>query len=78
VHEFTGFTAPSGNVGCFIDVDYVRRDIDECEWSPPARPADCELDYRQGIALSPGSRPPSCAPATPPSAAASHFSTQNR
>jgi hypothetical protein len=39
---------------CVVDVDYVRCDIDERDWSPPARPADCELDYGQRIARSPG------------------------
>ena len=40
-----GFTSPSGNIGCFIDVDYVRCDIAQRSWTPPARPADCEFDY---------------------------------
>jgi hypothetical protein len=54
--EFTGFSSPSGNVGCFIEVDYVRCDIGEADWSPPPRPADCEFDYGQGIALERGGR----------------------
>lgn len=54
VTEMTGFTSPSGNIGCIIDPDYVRCDIRDREWSPPPRPADCEYDYGQGIGLSPG------------------------
>jgi hypothetical protein len=54
VYEFTGFRSTNGNVGCFIDVDYVRCDIAEADWSAPPRPADCEFDYGQGIALEPG------------------------
>ncbi|CAN5839316.1 hypothetical protein BH10ACT9_BH10ACT9_55310 [soil metagenome] len=52
-----GFTSPSGNIGCFIDVDYVRCDIAERSWTPPARPADCEFDYGQGIAFAAGEAP---------------------
>lgn len=52
--DLAHFSSPSGNVGCVLDVDYVRCDISERDWAPPARPADCEFDYGQGIALSPG------------------------
>lgn len=51
---FVDFTSPSGNVGCVLDVDYVRCDIAERDWAPPPRPVDCEFDYGQGIALAPG------------------------
>jgi hypothetical protein len=34
----TGFTSPSGNIGCHIDVDYVRCDIAERSWSHRRRP----------------------------------------
>lgn len=54
VTVLTGFTSPSGNVGCMIEPSYVRCDILERDWSPPARPADCEFDYGQGIGLTPG------------------------
>lgn len=56
VTDFTGFTSPSGNVGCYIDPTTVRCDIAERDWSPPPRPADCEFDYGQGIALSHGEK----------------------
>ena len=54
ITDFTGFTSPSGNVGCYIDPTGARCDISERDWSPPPRPADCEFDYGQGISLSPG------------------------
>ena len=56
MHELTGFISPSGNVSCMIDADWARCDIIDRDWSPPARPADCELDYGQGISLAPGER----------------------
>ncbi|AQA05800.1 hypothetical protein BVC93_29385 [Mycobacterium sp. MS1601] len=46
-----GFTSPSGNIGCYVDYDYVRCDIAERDWAPPPRPADCEFDYGQGISF---------------------------
>jgi hypothetical protein len=52
--ELVGFTSPSGNVGCILSSNYARCDISERDWSPPARPADCEFDYGQGISLAPG------------------------
>jgi hypothetical protein len=57
ITDLKGFTAPSGNVGCFIDSNNVRCDISERDWSPPPRPVDCEFDYGQGITLSPGEKP---------------------
>ena len=37
-----------------IDVDWARREVMDRDWSPPARPADCEFDYGQGISLASG------------------------
>jgi len=54
VHQLTGFISPSGNVSCMIDADWARCDIIDRDWSPPARPADCELAYGHGISLAPG------------------------
>lgn len=54
VSELTGFTSPTGNIGCVIDRRMVRCDIRERDWEPPPAPADCQLDYGQGIALSAG------------------------
>ena len=54
VYELSGFISPTGNVACMIDADWARCDIIDRDWSPPARPADCEFDYGQGISLAPG------------------------
>ena len=53
VDELTSFTSPSGNIGCQIDVDMVRCDIREADWTPPPAPADCPLDYGQGVWINP-------------------------
>ena len=45
ITDFTRFTSPSGNVGCYIDSTGARCDISERDWSPHPRPADCEFDY---------------------------------
>jgi hypothetical protein len=60
--EFTHFASPSGNIACVITSSGdgasvprgVRCDIDQRDWSPPPRPADCELDYGQGVVLGVG------------------------
>ena len=57
VTELTGFTSPSGNIGCYIDRRTVRCDIAERDWEPPSRPDGCELDPGPGITLDAGSAP---------------------
>lgn len=52
--DLAHFRSPSGNIGCVLDVDYVRCDITERDWTPPARPADCEFDYGQGLQMAVG------------------------
>ncbi|MGN7779030.1 DUF6636 domain-containing protein [Mycolicibacterium sp. 22603] len=52
--DLAHFRSPSGNVGCVLDVDYVRCDISERDWAPSARPADCEFDYGQGLQMAVG------------------------
>jgi hypothetical protein len=54
VDELTGFISPTGNVACVIDHSWGRCDIVDHDWSPPARPAGCELDYGGGIHITPG------------------------
>ena len=55
----TGFTSPTGNIGCYIDKRSVRCDISERDWDPPDRPADCNenVDYGQGIQMAAGGAP---------------------
>lgn len=55
VSELTGFSSPSGNIGCLIDRSRVRCDIAERDWEPPEPPDDCDLDFGQGIELVAGS-----------------------
>lgn len=45
VSELTGFTSPTGNIGCYVDGEEARCDVAEHTWAPPPRPADCDLDY---------------------------------
>jgi Family of unknown function (DUF6636) len=54
VTEATPFSSPSGNIGCVIEPLFVRCDIAERDWDPPQAPADCELDYGQGLTLEAG------------------------
>ncbi|WP_188108815.1 DUF6636 domain-containing protein [Mycolicibacter arupensis] len=51
--EMHFFKSPSGNIACLVDADWVRCDIEERDWSPPPRPADCpsQTGYGQGIHL---------------------------
>ena len=59
VGKLTGFTSPTGNIGCYIDKTTVRCDIAERDWKPPARPSDCssQVDFGQGITLNAGGSP---------------------
>lgn len=54
VTDRTGFTSPSGNIGCYIDRMSVRCDVSQRDWQPPKAPKRCELDYGQGIELKAG------------------------
>lgn len=54
VTELTGFTSPTGNIGCYIDQMSVRCDVGERDWEPPKAPKSCQLDYGQGIELRAG------------------------
>ena len=54
VTKLTGFTSPTGNIGCYIDRRSVRCDIGDRDWEPPPAPKSCDLDYGQGIELRAG------------------------
>jgi hypothetical protein len=45
------FSTPSKNIGCYVAADSARCDIAKKAWKPPAKPADCELDYGNGVAI---------------------------
>jgi hypothetical protein len=59
VGKLTGFTSPSGNIGCYISKKSVRCDIAKRDWDPPARPASCpdQVDFGQGIEQRAGAAP---------------------
>ena len=43
------FRSPSANIGCELVAGFARCDIAKRNWSPPPRPANCPLDYGQGL-----------------------------
>jgi hypothetical protein len=43
------FQSPTKNIGCAISRSFARCDIKARTWSPPPRPAACDLDYGQGL-----------------------------
>ena len=45
------FVSPSKNIGCALSETAVRCDIRERAWTPPPRPASCNLDFGQGVTL---------------------------
>jgi hypothetical protein len=49
------FRTPSGNIGCIGETagadNSVRCDIRNRSWSPPPKPASCQLDWGQGLSL---------------------------
>ena len=56
VTELTALNSPSGNIGCYIDPNSVRCDIQERDWAPPPKPASCNenVGWGQGLTLSVG------------------------
>ena len=52
LQSFTGFQSPSGNIGCVIGRrGGVRCDIRNRDWSPPPKPASCQLDWGFGLTV---------------------------
>jgi hypothetical protein len=45
------FLTPSKNIGCHMSAFGVRCDIGHRNWTAPAKPADCELDWGNGVQL---------------------------
>lgn len=54
------FRTPSQNIACALTRSEVRCDIVRKTWQPPAEPADCELDWGNGIAISDGEATITC------------------
>jgi hypothetical protein len=57
VVHVSSFRTPSSNIGCAIAGGSARCDIKQRDWEPPPKPADCDVDFGQGIAV--GGRGPS-------------------
>ena len=57
VSSLTGFTSPTGNIGCYIDPSSVRCDISDRDWEPPSKPSSCPGDFGQGITMKAGGAP---------------------
>ena len=55
------FRSPSNNIFCAIDSGEARCDITEKTWSPPPKPADCELDWGGAVSVTAGSAGFMCA-----------------
>jgi uncharacterized protein DUF6636 len=52
--HLTSFQLPSHNIGCYMSTQFggnVRCDIRDRSWKPPPKPANCELDWGQGVAF---------------------------
>jgi hypothetical protein len=51
VVESIQFSMPSKNIGCYLDEGSARCDIVAKTWEPPAKPADCRLDWGSGVSV---------------------------
>jgi hypothetical protein len=48
------FHTPSKNIYCSLTRSTVRCDIAQKSWRPPAKPADCQLDWGNGMFIDAG------------------------
>ncbi|MGK5678722.1 DUF6636 domain-containing protein [Actinoplanes sp. URMC 104] len=55
------FRTPSKNIACALTPSNVRCDIVTKSWRPPDKPADCDLDWGNGLAISDGEATLTCA-----------------
>ena len=58
--HLASFQLPSHNIGCYMSTQFhgnVRCDIRERSWKPPPKPARCDLDWGQGLAVSGAGKP---------------------
>jgi len=54
------FRTPSKNIFCDLSASLVRCDIASKTWTPPTKPADCELDWGNGLYLKSGEAGVTC------------------
>ena len=45
------FVTPSGNIDCAVTATNARCDIGDRSWTPPPKPASCQLDYGNGAVV---------------------------
>ena len=50
--KLVGFESEDGKVGCYMNGQGVRCDVKKPEWQAPPKPADCDLDWGQGVSVS--------------------------
>ncbi len=55
--SLTSFQVPSHNIGCELAEGVTRCDIKERTWAVPPKPANCDLDWGQGIEMSGNDNP---------------------
>lgn len=48
------FRTPTQNIACLLSESEVRCDIVRKNWSAPSKPADCELDWGNGMTVTGG------------------------
>lgn len=51
--ESADFVSPSGNIGCHLDEQGARCDINRRNWKPPPPPEKCDLDWGSGVNVGP-------------------------
>lgn len=51
VPQSSSFFTPSRNIACAVSFESVRCDIASKSWSPPAKPADCQLDWGNSVTV---------------------------
>jgi hypothetical protein len=54
------FLTPSRNIACDLSASSVRCDIGRRDWATPSKPADCVLDYGNGLFIE-SDKPPQLA-----------------
>ncbi|MFI5888820.1 DUF6636 domain-containing protein [Actinoplanes sp. NPDC051513] len=54
------FQTPSNNIVCSLTASAVRCDIVRKTWTPPPEPADCELDWGNGMYIEAGKAGMTC------------------
>jgi len=45
------FVSPSKNIGCSLSDSGARCDIGDRTWAPPPKPAECDVDFGQGVTV---------------------------